>query len=100
MLRVAIRKDEGCSHEQAVLIEGKDGPLIVYVMEVEDVDRSKRAAVESKHPIDVQHQRVMRTAVGEAVPSEVLLDLRPLTRSDPIASGPDCICPGDAWPLR
>lgn len=43
---------EGCGQEQAFLIEGTDGPIVVYVMEVEDVERSKQAVVMSKHPID------------------------------------------------
>jgi hypothetical protein len=30
-----------------------------------------------RHPIDVEHERVMTVAVGEPVPSELLLDLRP-----------------------
>ena len=68
---------EGCGHEQAFLIEGKDGPVVVYVMEIEDVERSKQAAVTSKHPIDSDHKRVMQLAVGDPVPSQLLLDLRP-----------------------
>jgi hypothetical protein len=51
-----------------MLIEGKDGPVLVYVMEVDDVERSQQAAVESSHLIDAEHKRVMRTAVGDAVP--------------------------------
>jgi hypothetical protein len=69
--------DEGCTHEQALLIEGKDGPVVVYVMEVDDVEQSQRAARTSKHPLDKDHKRVMQDAVGDAVPCEVLLDLRP-----------------------
>ena len=74
---VATLVDETCRHEQAFLIEGKDGPIVVYVMEVADVERSRRSAEQSRHPIDTDHRRVMQRAVGDAVPSELLLDLHP-----------------------
>lgn len=74
---LATLVDETCTHEQAFLIEGKDGPVVVYVMEVEDVGRSQQAVERSSHPIDADHQAVMRRAVGHEVPSELLLDLRP-----------------------
>lgn len=74
---LATLLDEGCSHELALLIEGKDGPVVVYVMEVEDVETSQEAARSSRHPIDADHRRVMGATVGDSVPYEVLLDLRP-----------------------
>ncbi|HUC12922.1 MAG TPA: DUF6176 family protein [Acidimicrobiales bacterium] len=67
--------DEGCRHEQAYLIDGADGPVIVYVMEVADVEESERAAEASAHPIDTDHKRVMALALGDRVPAELLLDL-------------------------
>ena len=72
---LATLVDEGCSHEQALLIDGKDGPVVVYVMEVADVEESRRAAEKSTHPIDADHRNVMRGALGDVVPSELLLDL-------------------------
>jgi Family of unknown function (DUF6176) len=78
---LATLVEEGCTHEQAVLIEGKDGPVIVYVMEVEDVEASQQAARTSPHAIDADHRRVMEEAVGDPVPSEVLLDLQPIMPS-------------------
>jgi hypothetical protein len=68
--------DEGCTHEQAFLIEGADGPVVVYIMEVDDVEASKEAARSSRHPIDADHKRAMDLAVGDPLPSELLLDLR------------------------
>jgi hypothetical protein len=68
--------DEGCTHEQAFLIEGAEGPVVVYVMEVDDVETSQVAARTSEHPIDADHKRLMEEAVGETIPSELLLDLR------------------------
>jgi hypothetical protein len=45
-------------------------------MEVEGAERSRQAFFES-HPIDAEHKRVMRMAIAEAVPTELLLELRP-----------------------
>ena len=73
---LATLVDEGCTHEQAYLIEGVGGPVVSYVMEVEDIDASQEAARSSRHPIDADHKRVMEQAVGEQLPSELLLDLR------------------------
>ena len=68
--------DEGCTHEQVYLIEGKEGPVLIYVMEVADEDASRRAARSSRHPIDADHKRVMEQTVGDDLPFELLLDLR------------------------
>ena len=73
---LATLVEEGCTHEQALLIEGAEGPVIVYVMEVEDVEVSKAAAQSSEHPIDADHKRVMEQAVGEPLHAELLLDIR------------------------
>jgi hypothetical protein len=72
---LATLAEEGCSHEQAFLIEGKDGPVVIYVMEVDDVERSREGAASSQHQIDADHKRVMQAAVGGPVPAELLLDL-------------------------
>ena len=73
---LATLVDEGCTHEQAFLIEGAEGPVVVYVMEVDDIEASEEAARSSGHPIDADHNRVMEQAVGDPVPFELLLDLR------------------------
>lgn len=72
---LATLLDEGCRHEQAYLIDGVHGPVVVYVMEVEDVERSKSAGRDSRHAIDEDHKRVLSQTMGEAVPAELLLDL-------------------------
>ena len=73
---LATLVDEGCTHERVLLIEGADGPVVVYVMEVESVERSRNAAENSKHPIDAEHRAVLDAAIGERVEYELLLDLR------------------------
>lgn len=67
--------DEGCRHEQAYLIEGADGPVMVYVMEVEDIERSRSVGRDSRHAIDTDHRRVLSQTMGDPVPAELLLDL-------------------------
>ena len=67
---------EGCSHEVAVLVDGVDGPLIIYVMEVESLERSREAADNSPHPIDREHRAVMERSIGESPTIERLLELR------------------------
>jgi len=49
---LATLVDEGCRHERAYLMDGANGPVLVYVMEVSEVDHSKRVAEASPHPID------------------------------------------------
>jgi hypothetical protein len=70
--------DEGCRHEQAYLIDGANGPVVVSVMEVEDVEQSKLAASRSAHAIDAEHRRVLAQTLGAEVPAELLLDLMAL----------------------
>jgi Family of unknown function (DUF6176) len=69
--------DETIRHEMALLVDAPDGPLLVYAIDVEDLAQSRHVAEHSSHPIDADHRRVMGTALGEEVPSEVLLDLGP-----------------------
>jgi hypothetical protein len=73
---LATLVEEGCTHEQAYLIEGKEGPVVIYVMEVADEEASREAARSSRHPIDEDHNRVMEETIGEDVFCELLLDLR------------------------
>jgi hypothetical protein len=73
---LATLVDEGCTHEKVYLVEGKDGPVVIYVMEVGDIQASRDAVRSSTHQIDADHQRVIGRAIGDDVPSELLLDLR------------------------
>jgi hypothetical protein len=72
---LATLANEGCTHEQELLVNGADGPFLVYVMEVEDVERSRQAVATSEHEIDAQHRRVMDLALGSDLAAELLLDL-------------------------
>jgi len=58
-----------------VLIEGPDGPLVIYAMEVESIERSRNAADNSTHPIDAEHRAILDRAIGDRPPLERILDL-------------------------
>ena len=50
---------ETVRHEQAFIIRGEDGPLLIYVIEAEDHERGVTAFQSSQLPIDLEHRRVM-----------------------------------------
>ncbi len=83
---VATLIDEGVTHETAVLFDTAEGPVIVYAIEAEDLERAYEVGRRSKHRIDADHKRIMEAALGDPVPIEVLLDLRP--DGGPVASEP------------
>lgn len=67
--------NEGARHEQAHLVHTRDGPLLIYVVEVEDVAAALSAYAASSLPIDVRHREVMGSVVAEVLPTELLLDV-------------------------
>ena len=69
-------RNEGTRHERAFLVEGFDGPVLVYVMEVEDSENARRAYADSALPIDWEHRRVMDEVLLGPVQVEELLNLR------------------------
>jgi hypothetical protein len=56
------------------LLSGVDGPVLLYVMDVDDVEKAQRAFATSKLPIDVEHKRVMRACSLGPAESEVLFE--------------------------
>lgn len=69
-------RQEGVRHEQAVLVETSDGPLLVYVGEMADVEASQRAFASSTLPIDAEHKAALAEVLGDRPPTTTLLDLR------------------------
>jgi hypothetical protein len=67
--------DETVRHEQAFILHTGSGPVLVYAMEAEDVDRGREAFLGSTHPIDAEHKRVMDECLGERVEVETLYDV-------------------------
>jgi hypothetical protein len=57
-------RHEGVRHEQAFILEAKEGPLLLYVMELEDPERAREVYRASQLPIDLEHRRVMADVLG------------------------------------
>ena len=60
----ATFRQEGVRHEQAYLLEGASGPVLVYAIEVEDMDAAQRAYETSTLAIDAEHRSVMNAVLG------------------------------------
>jgi hypothetical protein len=63
---------ETVRHEQAFIIDGPDGSILVYVIEAENIELGRRAFGASLLPIDIEHKKVMRETLSER------LDVEPL----------------------
>jgi hypothetical protein len=59
-------RDETVRAEQAYIVGGADGPLLVYVMEAADFDRGAKAYATSHHKIDAEHREVMRECLADS----------------------------------
>ena len=68
-------RDETVRAEQAYIVPGESGPLLVYVMEAADFESGAKAYAESKHEIDAEHRAVMMECLAEALPLEPLYDV-------------------------
>jgi hypothetical protein len=66
---------ETVERELAYLIEGRDGPILVYVIEARDLATMQRTVRENPFPIDVEHREIMSTVVEGAAEVETLLDI-------------------------
>ena len=65
---------ETMRHEQAFIIPGQDGPLLIYVMEAEDFERGRAAFRSSQLPIDIEHRQVMNEVIAEKLQVKPLYD--------------------------
>ena len=65
---------EGVHHEQAFLLEGKDGPILIYAVEMEDPVQARLAFQNSQLPIDHEHARIMAQALAGRVDAELLYE--------------------------
>ncbi|MFN0057766.1 MAG: DUF6176 family protein [Planctomycetota bacterium] len=61
--------------EQAYIVAGAEGPLLVYVMEAEDFERGSKAYAASHHKIDKEHRAVMRECLAESPKVDPLYDV-------------------------
>ena len=69
-------RQEGVRHEQAYLVDGPRGLLLVYASEADDHDAARRAFEASTLPIDAEHRAVMGEALGATVGGPPVFDVR------------------------
>jgi len=68
--------NETVRHEVGYLFETTDGPVLVYVVEAEDLKQAARAVEENPLPIDLEHRKVMQEVLEEPIRLDPILDLR------------------------
>jgi hypothetical protein len=69
-------EQETVRHERGYILEGKDGPILAYVMEAEDHDKAREAYRSSTLAIDRQHKEVMADCLGDPAEAELLYECR------------------------
>jgi len=69
---LATFEQEGTRAESVHLVPGADGPILVYVMDVDDPERARRAFQASTLQIDIEHKRVMKACCDGPVEAELL----------------------------
>ena len=72
-LRASLSQ-EHTRQEQMYILPGAEGPLLVVVMEAEDVKRAYSAYAASQLPIDVAHRAVLAEVLLEPLELEPLYD--------------------------
>ena len=65
---------ETVRHEQAFIVEGREGPILIYAIEAEDHEVGGRAYRASTLPIDLEHRAIMDEVLGEGLSVEPLYD--------------------------
>ena len=68
--------DETVRAEQAFIVPGPDGPLLVCVVEAEDFEQGARAFAASAQAIDHEHRAVLRECVGDSLGLEPSYEVR------------------------
>ena len=63
---------ETVNSEQAWLIETKDGHVLVYCVEADDLETAASAYRTSELTIDLEHRAAMKELVGESASVELL----------------------------
>lgn len=65
---------ESVRHEQAFIIPGQEGPILIYVMEAQDHKRGREAFQASQLLIDLEHRRIMEDVLAEKIQIAPLYD--------------------------
>ena len=67
--------DEGVQHERAYILKTSDGPILIWAAELGDPDVASRTFAQSSHPIDIEHDRVLRECLAGKVEIDPSLDI-------------------------
>lgn len=67
-------ENETVRRESVYLLDTMDGPVLIHVMEADDMERASRAVEEHPLPIDVEHRAVMREVLAEELHLPPLFD--------------------------
>jgi hypothetical protein len=73
-------RDESVRAEQAYIVPGDSGPLLIYAVEAEDFEHASKAYATSHHKIDAEHRQVMRECLAESLNISPLYDVALETR--------------------
>ena len=68
-------REETVRAEQAFIVAGATGPLLIYVMEAEDFEQGAKAFADSHSNIDREHREVMRDCLAESPPVLPIYDV-------------------------
>lgn len=72
-LRAAYRA-EGTRHEQFFLVRGVDGPVLVLITELADLEHGAASFLRSHLPIDVEFKQLIQETRGGDADPELLFD--------------------------
>ncbi|HEX9123720.1 MAG TPA: DUF6176 family protein [Actinomycetota bacterium] len=67
--------NETVRHEAALLANVGGEPVLIHLMEAEDLDQAHRAAEEDPLPIDPEHRARMREVLGDEVRLQTVYDI-------------------------
>lgn len=73
-------REETVRAEQAYVVAGSEGPLLIYVIEAVDLEQGARAYSSSRHRIDAEHRAVMRECLVDSPKVKPLYDVALETR--------------------
>ena len=68
-------RDETVRAEQAFILEGPNGPMLIYAIEAADLERGATAFANSTHAIDAEHRAVMQECVGPSIKIRPVYDV-------------------------
>ena len=67
--------DEGVQHEQGFILPTSEGPVLVWAAQLNDPDEANRVFAKSSHPIDIEHDRVLRECLDGRIALSPVLDV-------------------------